>query len=77
MIGFNIERMQMMISDIMIDFADLSSKLHKALEKKKELLLADEKTVLQEIYNQYEPKVSIETENFEMYKREFCEFYKK
>ena len=77
MIGFNIERMQMMISDIMIDFADLSSKLHKALEKKKELLLADEKTVLQEIYNQYEPIVSIETENFEMYKREFCEFYKK
>lgn len=66
-----------MITDIRIDFAEVSSKICKAIEKRKDLFFADEKTILQEIYNQYQPKEGIDKERLELYRRIFCEFYKK
>lgn len=66
-----------MISDIRIDFAEVSLKVCKAIEKRKDLFFADESGILQEVYNQYEPKEGIDKERLELYKKTFCEFYRK
>lgn len=64
-----------MVSNIKVDFTLLKTILFKVIKEKMSLISADEKIVLQTLYEQYEPKNDIDDEHLEWYKKIFADFF--
>ncbi len=65
-----------MISDIKVNFEELKSILLDAIHHNKFLITADKNTILQALYNDYEPKSDIDISNISFYTNYFEKFYK-
>lgn len=65
-----------MISDIKIDFDMLKSILLDVIHQNETLITADESTILQSLYSDYEPKSDIDISNIIAYTKFFEKYYK-